>query len=261
MVTNKYKINKFSNGGSIYDNYQDHHWAGEYRGEKYKVIVENVNDHQRSFNGQLIINKDTGKFGVGKTHLFFPNRDNRDTLLRNKLSKYNNLTSYNCDTIFLFYRYKESANQVNSHVRIPLIKKENKYFQPFQRKDFISKKEFQNYNVIENNGLEGYPVAIGYGDIFTLKNKSKIFSISNGKIVRIENKKNNINGNCVLIKHNDTVSVNYINLDKIKVKEGDKVSKGDVIGTYSNKNKNKGFGFIVYLNDTSRNPSLLYKQN
>ena len=261
LVTNKYKAYNFSNGGTIYDNYQDHHWAGEYKGKKYKVIVENVNEHQKSFNGRLIINKDTGKFGVGKVHLYFPNRDNKDTLLRNKLRKYNNLTSYNCDTIFLFYRYKESANQVNSHVRIPLLKKENKYFQPFQQKDFISKNELQNYYIIENNGLEGYPIDIGYGNRYILKNKSKIFSISDGEVWSIQSKKNNINGNCVLIKHNDSVSVNYINLDKIKVKEGGKVNKGDIIGTYSDKNDNrrKGFGFIIYLNDTSTDPSIIYK--
>ena len=183
LVTNKYKAYNFSNGGTIYDNYQDHHWAGEYKGKKYKVIVENVNEHQKSFNGRLIINKDTGIFGVGKLHLFFPNRDNKDTLLRDKLLKYNNLTSYNCDTIFLFYRYKESANQVNSHVRIPLLKKENKYFQPFQQKDFISKNELQNYYIIENNGLEGYPIDIGYGNRYILKNKSKISRFFNPPIL------------------------------------------------------------------------------
>ncbi|WP_144210228.1 peptidoglycan DD-metalloendopeptidase family protein [Shewanella donghaensis] len=75
-----------------------------------------------------------------------------------------------------------------------------------------------------------------------------------GKVV--EASYNQYNGNYVFIKHNDTYTTKYLHLNKRKVKRGDTVKQGEIIGTLGKTGRVTGahlhYEFIV--NGVHRNP-------
>ncbi|WP_153915323.1 peptidoglycan DD-metalloendopeptidase family protein [Shewanella sp. TC10] len=75
-----------------------------------------------------------------------------------------------------------------------------------------------------------------------------------GKVV--EASYNKYNGNYVFIKHNDTYTTKYLHLNKRKVKRGDSVKQGEIIGTLGKTGRVTGahlhYEFIV--NGVHRNP-------
>ena len=75
-----------------------------------------------------------------------------------------------------------------------------------------------------------------------------------GKV--IEASYNKYNGNYVFIKHNDTYTTKYLHLNKRKVKRGDSVKQGQIIGTLGKTGRVTGahlhYEFIV--NGVHRNP-------
>ncbi|MCL1044000.1 peptidoglycan DD-metalloendopeptidase family protein [Shewanella electrodiphila] len=75
-----------------------------------------------------------------------------------------------------------------------------------------------------------------------------------GKVV--EASYNKYNGNYVFIKHNDTYTTKYLHLNKRKVKRGDTVKQGEIIGTLGKTGRVTGahlhYEFIV--NGVHRNP-------
>ncbi|MCL1067265.1 peptidoglycan DD-metalloendopeptidase family protein [Shewanella olleyana] len=77
-----------------------------------------------------------------------------------------------------------------------------------------------------------------------------------GKGKVIEASYNKYNGNYVFIKHNDTYTTKYLHLNKRKVKRGDSVKQGEIIGTLGKTGRVTGahlhYEFIV--NGVHRNP-------
>ncbi|MCT8985621.1 peptidoglycan DD-metalloendopeptidase family protein [Shewanella phaeophyticola] len=77
-----------------------------------------------------------------------------------------------------------------------------------------------------------------------------------GKGRVIESSYNQYNGNYVFIKHNDTYTTKYLHLTKRKVKRGDSVKQGQIIGTLGKTGRVTGahlhYEFIV--NGVHRNP-------
>jgi murein DD-endopeptidase MepM/ murein hydrolase activator NlpD len=81
-----------------------------------------------------------------------------------------------------------------------------------------------------------------------------IKAAGDGKV--IEASYNQYNGNYVFIKHNDTYTTKYLHLNKRKVKRGDNIKQGQIIGTLGRTGRVTGahlhYEFIV--NGTHRNP-------
>ncbi|MGX9463271.1 peptidoglycan DD-metalloendopeptidase family protein [Shewanella sp. A14] len=81
-----------------------------------------------------------------------------------------------------------------------------------------------------------------------------IKSAGKGKV--IESSYNQYNGNYVFIKHNETYTTKYLHLTKRKVKRGDSVKQGQIIGTLGKTGRVTGahlhYEFIV--NGVHRNP-------
>ncbi|NRD72954.1 peptidoglycan DD-metalloendopeptidase family protein [Shewanella sp. VB17] len=77
-----------------------------------------------------------------------------------------------------------------------------------------------------------------------------------GKGRVIKSAYNQYNGNYVFIKHNDTYTTKYLHLKKRKVKQGENVKQGQIIGTLGSTGRVTGahlhYEFIV--NGTHRNP-------
>lgn len=134
--------------------------------------------------------------------------------------------------------------------------------------------KIESSNFESNRGKLGWPVARGvvkvkfgkqrslvdnsvtqnYQSIYiATENKSEVKSVFGGEVSRVLVIKN---GNpAVFIRHGIYFSV-YMNLSKVKVKKGDKVVAGQVIGeVFTNKIKGESLlGFRIYKNDQVLNP-------
>lgn len=134
--------------------------------------------------------------------------------------------------------------------------------------------KIESSNFESNRGKLGWPVARGvvkvkfgkqrslvdnsvtqnYQSIYiATENKSEVKSVFGGEVSRVLLIKN---GNpAVFIRHGIYFSV-YMNLSKVKVKKGDKVVAGQVIGeVFTNKIKGESLlGFRIYKNDQVLNP-------
>lgn len=95
--------------------------------------------------------------------------------------------------------------------------------------------------------------------IATEKN-ADVKAVFNGEVSAIQKIKNA--NPVVMIRHGDYLSI-YTNLSEIKVKKGDKVTTGQVIGkVFTNKTSGETLlGFRVYKNDQKLNPSYWLTRN
>ncbi len=85
------------------------------------------------------------------------------------------------------------------------------------------------YNLRRRIALYGNKVKPHKGTDFAAKVGTPIIATASGTV--IESKKRGGNGNYVKIKHNNTYSTQYLHMKQRKVKRGDYVKQGDVIGT------------------------------
>ncbi len=91
---------------------------------------------------------------------------------------------------------------------------------------------------------------------------SPVVSVLDGVIEKIDNDLTE-RGQYIVVKHNDGFKTIYTNLDEeVKVVNGQKVRKGEVIatvgntsGNYSNEDYGSHFNFVMYLNNEEVNPS------
>lgn len=113
---------------------------------------------------------------------------------------------------------------------------------PYSSEDTVEEK--QNYftmplqgKILKDFSLEVLQYDETYGDMrlhtgidIEAKENSQVCSAANGKVLAIEN--NNF-GCGVVIKHTEKITVKYYSLCDLKVKVGDSVKMGDVIGLVS----------------------------
>lgn len=89
-----------------------------------------------------------------------------------------------------------------------------------------------------------------------------VVSVLDGVVEKIDNDLTE-RGQYIVVKHNDGFKTVYTNLDEeVKVVNGQKVRKGEVIatvgntsGNYSNEDYGSHFNFVMYLNNEEVNPS------
>ncbi len=84
----------------------------------------------------------------------------------------------------------------------------------------------------------GYRVKAHRGTDFAAPHGTPIITTANGTIV--ESRRRGGNGNYVKVKHNSTYSTQYLHMSKRKVKVGDFVKQGDVIGYVGNTGSSAG---------------------
>ncbi len=84
------------------------------------------------------------------------------------------------------------------------------------------------YNLNRRIALYGNRVRAHKGTDFAAKRGTEIMATANGTV--IESAKRGGNGNYVKIRHNATYTTQYLHMKKRKVKVGDYVKQGDVIG-------------------------------
>lgn len=89
---------------------------------------------------------------------------------------------------------------------------------------------------------------------YVAKTGTPIKAAGKGRVIK--SSYNKYNGNYVVIKHNDTYTTKYLHLNKRKVKQGQSVKQGDIIGTLGATGRVTGahlhYEFIV--NGVHRNP-------
>ncbi len=113
-------------------------------------------------------------------------------------------------------------------------------------------------NITSKFGYRVSPITNKYSlhsglDIATAEN-SKIYSVYDGIVVKSEY--NEINGNYIVIKHSDTLKTTYNHCNKLFVKEGETVKKGQVIAFVGETGYATGnhLHFEVLLNGKYINP-------
>ncbi len=87
------------------------------------------------------------------------------------------------------------------------------------------------------------------------KKGSPIFSIASGKVI-YQGRKFSGYGKMILIKHNHSISTIYSHLNKIFVKSGEKIKRGELIGTMGRTGRATGvhLHFELIENKTVINP-------
>lgn len=99
------------------------------------------------------------------------------------------------------------------------------------------------------SGAENHP-----GIDFVAKQGTPVLATASGFVKAAKEK--GAYGNIVYLVHDDHCSTLYAHLDKIKVKEGMKVKKGDVIGTVGSTGKSTGphLHYEIMIDGESVNP-------
>ncbi len=125
----------------------------------------------------------------------------------------------------------------------------------------ISPIEKQSITKISVYGKRVHPITgvehLHSGIDFAAKEGIPVVATANGNVVKAYHNKHG-HGNLVFIKHNDTFSTFYSHLSEIKVKPGQKVMKGDVIGLVGNTGLSAGphLHYEVWKNDEKVDPAL-----
>lgn len=77
----------------------------------------------------------------------------------------------------------------------------------------------------------------------TWREGDPVYAAADGLVVTVDN--NNYFGNYIVIKHKGELSTLYARLSEVKVKQGEKVSQGEIIGATGNTGEGNGF-FLHY---------------
>ena len=98
---------------------------------------------------------------------------------------------------------------------------------------FIEVDTSQNFKISSKYGYRMHPVLrvvlLHKGIDVVVERNQPIMASGSGQVIRVEYSKYGY-GNNIIIKHNDEYSTLYAHLNAVKVKEGDYVHYGDVIG-------------------------------
>ena len=147
---------------------------------------------------------------------------------------------------------------------IPVINTEDKVLRPYTSSDVtvlndyydVEKEETQENSIIVYNSTYIQNTGINY----TSSNPFDIVSILDGEVVEVKDKE--LLGKSVTIKHDKDIISVYQSLKDINVKQGDKVSKGQVIAKSGScdliKDKENNLHFELYINGKIENPNNYY---
>ena len=151
----------------------------------------------------------------------------------------------------------KSVNNINEN--------DNKIIRPYKFEDIKIVKNYYSYKDNEKSQLESINF---YNDTYFQSNgicysngKSfEVYSILDGEVV--DTTSDELTGNSITIKHNNNSYSVYQSIKDIKVKKGDKVSKGDLLA-YSNvsninKDLNNHLYFELVINGNNVNPEEYY---
>lgn len=133
-----------------------------------------------------------------------------------------------------------------------------KFCNPFKPQDLIGiKKDFGRSNYV----AVSCPPKKYNGIHFELKNKSRVYAISNGKVVAVSPNENRGFGKSIAISFQDSLVVTYYHLDSIFVAKRQKVNRGTELGIsgstgYTTVN---GVGIRITSNGSIVDPNLYLK--
>lgn len=153
-------------------------------------------------------------------------------------------------TLILFILISSCSNLVDSE-----------YKNPFSENDFISIHENYGYNNSQLSVL--HKPRKSNQIIYELKEDAIIVSISDGKVIQIEEKKRGF-GNNIEVKYSDDLIIRYSHLENIFIHQaGYQIKKGEPIGTAGNSGTttiNNGVGISIYKNGKVINPLSIYNE-
>ncbi len=150
---------------------------------------------------------------------------------------------------------------------IPVLKEETvKYARPYKESDIKIVKSFYDYQsennkedsiiYYENTYIENQGTDYSNGKTF------EVLTIADGTVLKVTN--DDIVGTTIKIKHNDGNISIYQSLSDSKVKEQDKVSKGEVIGTNGvskmEEDLKEHLHLEIYVNNVLVNPEKFFKE-
>tara|TARA_B100000902_G_scaffold365033_1_gene385599 strand:- start:57591 stop:58562 length:972 start_codon:yes stop_codon:yes gene_type:complete len=182
-------------------------------------------------------------------------------------------------------RYKSLENLSNSEIIVQI----NKKIDLISKQIYIQSKSYDEVIELANNksdmiasipsiqpvankdlkrmvsgyGMRIHPVyktmKMHEGMDFTAAIGTPVYATGNGKIEKIEDKKSGY-GKHIIINHNYGYKTLYAHLNKILVKEGDLVTRGDIIGHVGNTGLSVGphLHYEVHKNNIKEDPSYYY---
>lgn len=140
-------------------------------------------------------------------------------------------------------------------IEIPGPNQEDKY-----KPSILPLKAGSNFKVTSHFGKRHDPmdhskIKDHKGIDFAVKIGTEVLSTADGIVQEVSNSKTG-HGNRLVINHNDQFETVYSQLSEIKVSNGEKVSKGQVIALSGNSGRSTGphLHYEVYQNDTPQNP-------
>jgi hypothetical protein len=235
-LSSKRNYEKYGYYNDMNNFYENYHWSGVINSIDYKLIIDSVNKH-RIYSKIIFQNESISCSGIQKGGVWYSyilTDSNIRAYPINKFYVYNRLS----DTLIL---KNDTLNHLNFIGKLILTKRENEYFQPYHKNSLI------NYQ----------KDTIGWRLKIELKNSSSIIAVKKGEITRV----NKRNGQHIIVKHENGLSSMYATkYSKIKVKEGDIIEKGEVIGiTESNKWDIVNFSFLLMKDRKRINPLLIFE--
>ena len=92
------------------------------------------------------------------------------------------------------------------------------------------------------------------GVTYVLDAEFEVVSVLDGKVADVQ--KDEMVGNIVVIEHENDITTTYESLSEVKVKKGDVVRQGQVIGTSGTNKMEKDLGNHIYFQVTKKNKVL-----
>ncbi len=164
----------------------------------------------------------------------------------------------------------EDINYVSENIvseDVPVVSTEKVIIKPFTNSDIKIGKYFYNYkdnSDTQKNAIIFYEDSYiqNSGVDYILDKTFDVIAIYDGTVQKVED--NELVGKTVEIKHDNNVISIYQSLDDIKVKEGDIIKQGKVIGKSSKSKINSELGnhlhFELYVNGEVVDPEEYYNK-
>ncbi|SFV55549.1 Peptidase, M23/M37 family [hydrothermal vent metagenome] len=241
-------------GGIAVINFKSNHTQPTAFFYKNPVFVQKIKDNYwQALVGIPLLTK------IGKKHLIIKDFSTR-TIDFEVVSH-----TYKSQYITLKGKKKKYVDPLKKHIK--RIIKERKVLTQ-ARKTFSASKKLSNNFILPVKGIISSPFGLKRfynnkprnphsGLDFAAKLNTKIIAPMNGTIILTGHYF--FNGKTVFIDHGQGLISAYIHMNKIKVKKGDYVKKGDIIGTVGKTGRSTGphLHWGIYLNKTAINPYLL----
>lgn len=164
----------------------------------------------------------------------------------------------------------EDINYVSENIisnEVPVVSTEKVIIKPFKNKDIKIGKYFYNYkdsSDSQRNSIIFYEDSYiqNSGVDYILDKVFDVIAIYDGVVEKVED--NDIVGNTVEIKHDNNLISVYQSLSDVKVKQGDVIKQGTVVGKSGMSKINNDLGnhlhFELYVNGEVVDPEVCYNK-